>query len=114
MLPKKKALFLSPEDPTPGWGGGGLRSASLLEYLEQHYDVHVLRFDLKPHSKNTSARIQRNAVRVLQGVPPLFDRFSGYEEQLSEKIGDASYDLAVVEHFWCAAYAPLLRKHATR
>src|ERR1700682_4903882 len=99
MRSKKQALFLSPEDPTPGWGGGGLRSASLLEYLKEHYEVHVLRFDLRSHSRSTPARIQRNALRVLQGVPPLFDRFSGYEEQLSQKIGDARYDLAVVEHF---------------
>jgi glycosyltransferase involved in cell wall biosynthesis len=110
----KRALFLSPEDPTPGWGGGGLRSASLLEYLRQHYDVQVMRFDLRVHSKNLSARIQRNAVRVLQGVPPLFDRFAGYEEQLAEKLNGAHYDFAVVEHFWCASYAPLLRKHASR
>ena len=110
----KRALFLSPEDPTPGWGGGGLRSASLLEYLRQHYDVQVLRFDLRPHSKNLSARIQRNAVRVLQGVPPLFDRFTGYEEQLAQKLSGMRFDLAVVEHFWCASYAPLLRKHASR
>jgi glycosyltransferase involved in cell wall biosynthesis len=114
MPPEKRALFLSPEDPTPGWGGGGLRSSSLLEYLREHYRVQVLRFDLSPHSRNISARIQRNAVRVLQGVPPLFDRFSGYEEQLARKIDGARYDVAVVEHFWCASYAPLLRKHAAR
>jgi glycosyltransferase involved in cell wall biosynthesis len=114
MQPKKRALFLSPEDPTPGWGGGGLRSSSLLEYLREHYQVQVLRFDLRPHSKNVSARIQRNAVRVLQGMPPLFDRFSGYEEQLAKKLNGERYDVAVVEHFWCASYAPLLRKHATR
>ena len=29
-----RALFLSPEPPVAGWGGGGLRSASLLAYLE--------------------------------------------------------------------------------
>jgi glycosyltransferase involved in cell wall biosynthesis len=114
MPPKKRALFLSPEDPTPGWGGGGLRSSSLLEYLKEHFEVQVLRFHLRPHAKNTTARIQRNAVRLLQGVPPLFDRFSGYEQQLAQKMSGAHYDLAVVEHFWCASYAPLLRKHASR
>ncbi len=114
MPSKKRALFLSPEDPTPGWGGGGLRSASLLDYLRETYEVQVLRFDLRHHTKNTSARVRRNAVRLLQGVPPLFDRFSGYEDQLAHKIGDAKFDLAIVEHFWCAAYAPLLRKHAPR
>ena len=111
MPSNKRALFLSPEDPTPGWGGGGLRSASLLEYLKQNYEVQVLRFDLRPHSTSTPARMERNALRLLQGVPPLFDRFSGYEHQLSQKIA-AHYDLAIVEHFWCASYAPLLRKHA--
>jgi polysaccharide biosynthesis protein PslH len=111
---KRRALFLSPEDPTPGWGGGGLRSSSLLTYLREHYEVDVLRFDLKTHANSTGARVRRNAVRVLQGAPPLFDRFSGYEEQLERKIGDAHYDIAVVEHFWCAAYAPFLRKYADR
>jgi glycosyltransferase involved in cell wall biosynthesis len=113
-MAEKRALFLSPEDPTPGWGGGGLRSSSLLEYLRRHFEVQVVRFDLRQHSKNVRARIERNAVRLLQGVPPLFDRFSGYEEQLAQKMNGAHYDLAVVEHFWCASYAPLLRRHASR
>ncbi len=111
---RPRALFLSPENPTAGWGGGGLRSESLLTYLELHYDVDVMQFDLRMHSKSTAARVRRNAVRLLQGAPPLFDRFAGYEDQLKEKIGDAHYDLAVVEHFWCASYAPLLRKHTKR
>lgn len=114
MLSKKRALFLSPEDPVPGWGGGGLRSASLLQYLNENYDVLVLRFDLEPHSKSTGAKIQRNAVRLLEGIPPLFDRFSGYEDQLAGKLNGSRFDLAIVEHFWCASYAPLLRKHADR
>jgi glycosyltransferase involved in cell wall biosynthesis len=111
---RPKALFLSPENPTAGWGGGGLRSSSLLTYLELHYEVDVVQFDLRKHSKSTGARVRRNAVRFLQGAPPLFDRFAGYEAQLSSKLAKKHYDLAVVEHFWCASYAPLLRKHAAK
>ena len=39
-----RALFLSPEPPIPGSGGGGLRSASLLEYLAHRYAVHAIVF----------------------------------------------------------------------
>jgi glycosyltransferase involved in cell wall biosynthesis len=110
-LASAKALFLSPEPPVAGSGGGGLRSASLLEYLQRNYSVDVLDFDLRPHSKTFAAKAIRNSARLLRGIPPLFDRYSGYEDQLSARIGSTRYDLAVVEHFWCAAYAPLLRAH---
>jgi glycosyltransferase involved in cell wall biosynthesis len=105
----KRALFLSPEAPVAGSGGGGLRSASLLEYLRQSYSVDVVDFTLKPHSKSFAAKAWRNSVRLLRGVPPLFDRYSGYEDQLAARLGAAKYELGVVEHFWCAAYAPILR-----
>jgi glycosyltransferase involved in cell wall biosynthesis len=111
---RPKAFFLSPENPTAGWGGGGLRSSSLLTYLQLHYDVDLFQFDLRKHSKSTSARVRRNAVRFLQGAPPLFDRFAGYEGQLASKLAKKHYDLAIIEHFWCASYAPLLRKHARK
>jgi polysaccharide biosynthesis protein PslH len=106
-----RALFLSPEPPFAGSGGGGLRSASLLEYLRRSYSVDVIDFALKPHSKRFAAKAWRNSMRLLRGVPPLFDRYSGYEAQLSARLGAAKYTLGVVEHFWCAAYAPLLRAH---
>ncbi len=110
-----RALFLSPEDPVPGSGGGGLRSASLLAYLRTRFEqVDVLRIDLDQHSRTTSARVRRNALRVMRGVPPLFDRFAGYEEQLAHKLAGKQYDLGVVEHFWCASYEPLLRKHCAK
>lgn len=109
-----RALFLSPESPMAGTGGGGLRSASLLSYLQQKYLVDVLDFTLAPHSKTFPARLWRNSVRLIRGVPPLFDRYSGYESQLAAKIEGAKYSLGVVEHFWCASYAPLLRKHCRR
>src|SRR5579885_781145 len=112
--PKPRALFLSPEVPSPGSGGGGLRSASLLQYLQTKYSVDVAGFQLRRHSKAPAARTWRNFARLVRGVPPLFDRYSGYEAQLQEQIGDARYALAVVEHFWCASYAALLRPHCER
>jgi len=105
------ALFLSPEAPVAGSGGGGLRSASLLEYLRRKYSVEVVGFDLAPHSKAVPARIFRNATRLLRGVPPLFDRYSGYEDQLEARLHGKQLDLGVIEHFWCASYAPLLRRY---
>ena len=109
-----RALFLSPEPPVAGAGGGGLRSASLLAFLRTKYEVDVADFTLREHSKSTPARIWRNAARLVRGIPPLFDRYSGYENQLATRLGAAKYKLGIVEHFWCASYAPLLRQHCDR
>jgi glycosyltransferase involved in cell wall biosynthesis len=83
----------------------------LLEYLRRKDPVEVIGFDLRPHSNSFAAKIWRNSTRLLRGVPPLFDRYSGYEDQLSARLGAAKYRLGVVEHFWCAGYATLLREH---
>ena len=93
-----------------GAGGGGLRSASLLEYLRRKYEVTVESFVLPHHSKSFSARAWRNGVRLLRGVPPLIDRFAGFEEQLTPALKQ-HYRVAVIEHFWCAPYAETIRPH---
>ena len=103
-----RGLFLTPEEPRAGAGGGGLRSASLLEYLRTKYEVQVASFTLPHHSKSFAARAWRNGFRVLRGVPPLVDRFAGFEEQLALK---GRYRIAVIEHFWCAPYADAIRPH---
>jgi polysaccharide biosynthesis protein PslH len=108
-----RALFISPEAPLTGWGGGGLRSASLLEFLRSRYDVQVAGFTLPHHSKSTAARVWRNARRFVRGAPPLFDRYSGFEAQL-QPFFDRRYRLGVIEHFWCASYAAALRPHCDR
>ena len=108
-----RALFLTPEEPRIGSGGGGLRSASLLAYLRNRYDVQIVTFSLRPHSRTANARVWRNVVRLGGGRPPLFDRFSGYEHQIGAAL-QGRYAVAVVEHFWCAAYAPLLRSCCDR
>ena len=103
-----RALFLTPELPQTGTGGGGLRSASLLEYLRTRYDVQVASFTLPHHSKHLAARVWRNGWRVVRGVPPLIDRFAGFERQLALR---GRYRVAVIEHFWCAPYADAIRPH---
>jgi len=108
------ALFVSPEPPVAGAGGGGLRSASLLEYLKQHYATQVATFTLPHHSKTLAARAWRNAGRFLRGSPPLLDRFSRFESQLDPWLRGRQYAIGVVEHFWCAPYARVLRPHCDR
>jgi polysaccharide biosynthesis protein PslH len=110
MPARKSVLFLTPEKPALGRGGGGIRSASLLAYLRTRYDVDVASFDLIPHSKSAPARAFRNAMRLIRGTPPLFDRYSGYESQLAAQIRSPRYACGVLEHFWCASYADLLRR----
>jgi len=105
---RPRALFLAPEEPKTGSGGGGLRSASLLAYLNDKYTVQTVTFTLQPHSRKATARLWRNTIRLARGRPPLFDRFSGYENQIAGALKDR-YAVGVVEHFWCASYAPMLR-----
>jgi glycosyltransferase involved in cell wall biosynthesis len=132
-----KALFLSPEAPYPTVGGGPLRSASLLEYLAQCFAVHAVVFrepgspdpvrafppgrvervdvlELPFHSKRPIARAFRNASRLARRSPPLVDRFSGFEARLGELLDGNAYEVAVIEHFWCAPYVRQLRPHAPR
>jgi len=112
-MTRQRAFFLTPEEPKIGSGGGGLRSASLLAYLRTKYDVQVAAFSLRSHSKSAVARVWRNSIRLARGVPPLFDRFSGYENQLASALS-GRYAVGVVEHFWCASYAGLLRSCCDR
>lgn len=135
MRPDARALFLSPEPPYPAVGGGPLRSAGLLEYLAGRCRPDVVVFcepqapDPRPgrlaelarrasvielafHSRRRAARLWRNLSRCIRGAPPLVDRFAGYEARLSACLDREPYDVAVVEHFWCAPYAWLLARHA--
>ena len=80
----------------------------MLEYLRTKYDVQLASFTVPHHSKHFAARAWRNAWRLLKGVPPLIDRFAGFEEQLAL---DGRYKVAVIEHFWCAPYADAIRPH---
>ncbi len=127
-------LMLSPESPYPLHGGGAYRTASLLHYFAKSAQVDLILISdsgspapvppglvrsqqpiaLPRHSRHAAARYWRNARRALRGVPPLVDRLAGLEDRISAAIGNRKYDVAVVEHFWCAQYAGLLAKAAAR
>ncbi len=121
------ALVLAPETPYPMRGGGALRTASLLHYLAKSYDVDLIAFrqpgtahpaesipqglirrltviDLPPNGRSLAARALRNGARVVRGVPPLVDRFAGFEKQIGGAIEGLRYEVGVIEHSWCAAY----------
>lgn len=124
---RRCALFLSPEPPYPLAGGGALRSASLLQYLSQHFDVDAILFrqpgapdpasalppglvrrasviQLPAHRRSSTARGLRNAGRLARRVPPLVDRFAGFEAEVAATVRGRNYHVGVVEHFWCAPY----------
>ena len=125
--PRPRALFLAPEAPYPAAGGGALRSASLVQYLTGRYRLDLIVFrepgspdparlvpqglfeellvlDLAHHSRTGLARLARNLDRVRRGAPPLADRFSGFGPSIAAFVRDKHYQLAVIEHLWCAPY----------
>jgi len=134
-MTKPDALLLTPEAPYPLVGGGPMRTASLAEYLSREYALDVIVFcepgrpdpasafppglarragviELPYHSKRWPARVARNLIRFLRGRPPLNDRFSGFAKPIQDFLAGHRYKLAVVEHFWCAAYADEIAPHA--
>src|SRR5579863_7005943 len=136
-ISKPPALFLAVETPYPMAGGGPIRTACLLEYLARNFSVHAVFFrepgaphpgaalppglaskvdviDLPYHSKGEIARLFRTAWRLARNRPPLFDRFSGFEQELAQIVSGREYHLAIVEHFWNAPYLTILRARAKR
>ncbi|MGC8792995.1 MAG: glycosyltransferase family 4 protein [Bryobacteraceae bacterium] len=134
---ESRALVISPEAPYPPVGGGPLRTASLLEYLLPRYRVDLIVFRepgapdprlalpagkfhrvhviaLPSHSRGAVARLARNLRRLARKRPPLNDRFSGFAPAIRELLEGNRYELAVIEHFWCAPYAEFLRPYARR
>jgi len=114
-----------------------LRAAALTEFLANRYQLDAIVFrqpgggdprgtrlgqlarrvgvlELPTHARHTAARTARNLARLLRGVPPLTDRFAGFEAELAGLLGEREYDLAVVEHFWCAGYLDVLGPRARR
>ncbi len=134
---RPSALILSPEAPYPMIGGGAIRTASLIEYLARRYSLDLVVFrepgapdprdvtprglienldvlNLPSHSKHLLPRVARNARRLLLGKPPLIERFGGFDRQIAAALSGRRYDLALIEHFWCAPYRPLVAAHARR
>ncbi len=135
--PKPRALFLVPEAPYPLAGGGALRTASLMHGLARTHELdliifrqplapdprksipgglaqHISVIDLPVNGRGVAARGVRNALRLIRKVPPLVDRFSGFEREVAAAIEGRRYELAVIEHFWCAGYWDQLRRAADR
>ena len=131
------ALLLAPEPPYPMAGGGAVRTASIFCFLASRYRLHLVTFKvdggpdslngfprdaaervdwvrLRAHQKDVAARAFRNASRLLRGMLPLSDRLCGQEsrKQVAQAISGRRYEVAVVEHFWCAPYEQLLRARA--
>jgi polysaccharide biosynthesis protein PslH len=125
------ALLIAPESPYPVRGGGALRTASLLHYLARSRPVDLIVFrqpgaadprdamppglvrrlaviPLPPNGRGLPARALRNAARAARRIPPLVDRFSGFEPQLREALAGHRYQVGVIEHSWCAPYQTLL------
>jgi polysaccharide biosynthesis protein PslH len=121
------ALILAPEAPYPLAGGGALRTASVLHYLARTRPVDLIVFrqpadpdparqlpaglvrrvsviPLPSTGRGQAARAGRNAIRLARGVPPLVDRFAGFEREVAEAIGERRYGTGVIEHAWCAPY----------
>ncbi len=131
------ALLLAPESPYPLVGGGALRAASVLEFLTQHYAVDLVVFrqpgapdpaplaahhhirrihtiGLPYHARDPVTKALRNGWRLVKHRPPLIDRFSGFEAELVRFVDGYRYDLAVIEHFWCAPYLDQLETRSAR
>lgn len=136
-MAKQQVLFVSPEPPYPLNGGGALRTASLLHYAAARAEVdlvlfavdgasdpaaflppglvrEILAIPLPAHSKAIIPRVLRNTRRLLRGVPPLLDRFSGCEQAMASFLRNRHYDAAILEHFWSAPYRTLVEAHADR
>jgi len=130
-------LVLAPEAPYPMMGGGALRTASLIQYLSRTRPVDLILFrqpgapdpaaqlptglvrrvsviQLSRTGRSQAARAVRNGVRMVRRIPPLVDRFSGFQREVAQAIGDARYEIGLIEHSWCAPYweqiAPACRR----
>ena len=132
------ALLLSPEAPYPLAGAARCARPVCWDTAERR-PVHLVRFSeeegtdprrslpaglvaeatsivLPHHRKGVAARSLRNGWRLARGRPPLLDRFSQPEtlRKIAAVTESKRYSLAVVEHFWCAEAAPILRRRADR
>lgn len=127
----KQVLLVCPEAPYPVLGGGAQRIASLVEYFADRgcaVDLltfvpcqappgvvrHVFTVPLPANGRSLSARVLRNAGRLVRGVPPLVDRLSGLAGPIRAVLAGRHYDLAMLEHLWVAPYLDLFREHAAR
>ena len=130
----RSVVILCPEAPYPLQGGGAFRTASIIHYFARFAAVDLIVFSesgqpaelppglvrsqtlirLPANSRGTLARWKRNALRAARGVPPLIDRLSGHDAEISSALFGKHYDLGIVEHAWCAPCLPLFAAACTR
>ena len=63
---------------------------------------------LPANRRDAAARAWRNAARVARGIPPLVDRFSGFEREIAQAVEGRHYEIGLIEHFWCAPYLEVI------
>jgi glycosyltransferase involved in cell wall biosynthesis len=103
----------------------------MLEYLARRYRVEAIFFrqpgaaepqgamprqlvtdactiTLPYHGRGAVARVGRNLKRWARGIPPLVDRFRGFEEEVRRFTAGKRYELAVIEHSWCLPYVEVI------
>jgi glycosyltransferase involved in cell wall biosynthesis len=134
---RPRALVVLPEAAYPVMGGGPLRTASILEWLRERYELsaihfvlegeadplrgypegmfgEALRLELPRHDKGIGAKVRRNLLRAARGVTPLVDRFGGRDGEIGEWLAGRRYEMVWVEHFWAAQYGRVLRRAGER
>jgi len=139
VLDRPRALLVCPEPPYPLYGGGAFRTAAVLHYLSQHYTLDAILFSeqtrpdprhafppglvddallipLPVHARAGASRTARNLWRLLRNTPPLVDRFASFHAPINHWLNarQRHYEVAIIEHFWCAPYGQTLRPHCSR
>jgi glycosyltransferase involved in cell wall biosynthesis len=120
-----RILFLTPELPFPAWGGGLIKSATLLAYMKPRYEVDVMCFrrsDLSKEQASWAAETgtmvtlqslrRRTPVNLLRsvaaGVPLsiLRNRSAGFAELVAQRLASGRYDAVFVDGWLMAQYLP--------
>ena len=134
-MSRPSAVVISPEAPYPMHGGGAIRTASLLHYLSPRYDLDLILFrqaaiptprfryrlvwfaefrrSLCPFIPGILSLGCCAMVAVGLGAPPLH-RFSRSDREIAGILQGRTYDVGLIEHFWCAPYFEQLSKVCKR
>jgi glycosyltransferase involved in cell wall biosynthesis len=135
---KARLLFISPEFPFPLFSGGCLRTFSLLRYLAERFEIHLVTFaevppdeqvlqgirswvsevtvlPLQVHARSGLHRFARNLWRALRFVPPLVDRFAEARVRpVVDRLLSGKVDCVWLEHLWLAPYVRSIASSATK
>jgi glycosyltransferase involved in cell wall biosynthesis len=107
-------VFRQPGDPDPAARLPGVAPSILPPVRLADLARRVTVIELPRHSRGSGARAWRTASRLARHIPPLVDRFAGFERQIGEATAGRRYGVGVVEHFWCAPYWESISKVCER